>query len=84
MISKECLDVRVWSGVLAELMLPVQTERHQKERNKAQLASPFACTKCASGSIVRLVGITSREIAIVAGYDLTIRKKDGICYNISI
>jgi len=24
-ISEECLDVRVWSGVLAKLMLPVQT-----------------------------------------------------------
>lgn len=30
MISKEGLDVRVWSGILAELMLPVQTESQKK------------------------------------------------------
>ena len=38
MISKECLDVRVWSGVLAKLMLPVQTERH---KNKTELETPI-------------------------------------------
>jgi hypothetical protein len=30
-ISEKCLDVRVRSGVLAKLMLPVQTERHTKQ-----------------------------------------------------
>lgn len=25
MIGEECLDVRVWSGILAKLMLPVKT-----------------------------------------------------------
>ena len=30
MISEECLNVWVWSGVLAELMLPVQTGKRKK------------------------------------------------------
>lgn len=30
MISEKCFDIRVWTRVLAELMLPVKTENTNK------------------------------------------------------
>jgi hypothetical protein len=34
-ISKKCLDVWVWSGILAELMLPVQTLIDQRAKSRS-------------------------------------------------
>jgi hypothetical protein len=75
-ISKKCLDVWVWSGILAELMLPVQTEIFFK---KTRLASPFRSMKCVSGSTFGLVRHNRQIYSNYGIYEDNIRIRKGWC-----